>query len=68
MRVLPSPSVHSLVSKLYSPYSSPILMHLGLKVKVCVVCVVSCEWVKYAHRGSAANVSCVVPHCQECEN
>jgi hypothetical protein len=28
----PSPSVHSLVSRLNSPYSSPILMHLGLKV------------------------------------
>ena len=32
MRVEPRPSVHSLVSRLYSPYSSPILMHLGLKV------------------------------------
>lgn len=29
-----SPSVHSLVSRLYSPYSSPMLMHLGLSVNV----------------------------------
>jgi len=32
----PRPSVHSLVIGLYSPYSSPILMHLGLNVYVWV--------------------------------
>mmetsp|Transcript_2468 Transcript_2468/g.8764 ORF Transcript_2468/g.8764 Transcript_2468/m.8764 type:complete len:208 (-) Transcript_2468:612-1235(-) len=34
MSVLPRPSVHSLVRRLYSPYSSPILMHLGLNTYV----------------------------------
>jgi len=37
MSVEASPSVHSLVSRLYSPYSSPILMHFGLRMYVCVV-------------------------------
>jgi len=35
--VEPRPSDHSPDIRLYSPYSSPILMHLGLNVYVCVV-------------------------------
>ena len=44
MSVLPSPSVHSLVIRLYSPYSSPILMHLGLNTYVWITWKFSFSW------------------------